>query len=466
MKAVCELKSDCVRWSPSSPAALIEKYDGRVPRYTSYPTAPHFHAGIGETEYRRWLGEVDPAKPLSLYLHVPFCRQLCWYCGCNTQVTNRQSAISDYVDALLGEISLVQHAIGKTAPVSSIHLGGGTPNALWPRDLDRLFSALRGHFSIDSGCEIAAELDPRTLDHAWIDAAVANGLNRASLGVQDLDPRVQSAINRIQPLEVTVRAVEHLRRAGVESINLDLMYGLPHQTSHTIARTVADIVGIKAERIALFGYAHVPWMKPAQKLIPDSTLPGAVERFDQQALAAELLVEAGYVQIGLDHFALEDDRLAQSLRKGDMRRNFQGYTTDRAETLIGFGASSIGRLPQGYVQNAVRITDWRDALAEGRLPVAKGIEFSRDDRVVGSIIETLMCLFRIDLDEVSQGFGLAADSFDDELSRLQPFEDDGLVLVRGRNLFVTERGRPFVRSICAVFDRYFDRAATRHSRSI
>lgn len=466
MKAACELKSDCIRWSPAPDAVLLEKYDARVPRYTSYPTAPHFHAGIGEGDYRRWLAAIDRDKPISLYLHIPFCKQLCWYCGCNTQVTNRSSALSDYVDALLGEIALVRHAIGHAARVSSIHFGGGTPNALSPRDLERILVALRRQFSIDTSCEIAAEIDPRVLDGEWVDVAVANGLNRASLGVQDLDPRVQAAINRIQPFALTERAVERLRRAGVESVNLDLMYGLPHQTTETIARTIADVLPLRADRFALFGYAHVPWMKPAQKLIADAALPDAGERFTQQSVAAALLVEAGYVQIGLDHFASRDDQLAVSSGDGRLHRNFQGYTTDEAETLVGLGASSIGRLDGGYIQNATRIPEWRDALAEGRLPVARGIAVSDDDRMRRTIIETLMCSFKVDLGEIAAGFGLQEGAFDTEIANLRAFVDDGLVVLRDGRVAVTERGRPFVRSVCAVFDRYLDRSAGRHSRSI
>lgn len=466
MKAACELKSDCIRWSPAPDAVLLEKYDARVPRYTSYPTAPHFHAGVGEAEYRGWLAAVERDAPISLYLHIPFCKQLCWYCGCNTQVTNRSSAISDYVDALLGEVALVRHAIGHAARVSSIHFGGGTPNALSPRDLDRILVALRRQFSLEPGCEIAAEIDPRVLEGEWVDVAVSNGLNRVSIGVQDLDPRVQAAINRIQPLALSARAVRLFREAGVESINLDLMYGLPHQTTETIARTIADVLPLRADRFALFGYAHVPWMKPAQKLIVDAALPDAAERFTQQSVAAALLVEAGYVQIGLDHFASGADQLAVSSGDGRLHRNFQGYTTDEAQTLIGLGASSIGRLRGGYIQNATRIPEWRDALGEGRLPVVRGIAVSDDDDVRRTIIETLMCGFKVDLVEIATEFGLTKGAFDVEAGRLRPFVDDGLVVLRDGKIAVTERGRPFVRSVCAVFDRYLDRNAVRHSRSI
>ena len=458
MKSACELKSDCARWTPEAPSALVRKYDGRVPRYTSYPTAPHFSPAVGEGDYRSWLARVDPSEPVSLYLHIPFCQQLCWYCGCHTQVVNRRGPVSDYVDALLGEIALVAHAIGARVPVSSIHFGGGTPNALSPHDLDRIFGEIRHRFAVLPDCEIAAEIDPRVLTAEWIEAAAGHGLSRASLGVQDIDLRVQEAIHRVQPFEMTARAVEGFRRAGVGSINLDLMYGLPHQSAATIARTIGAVAALRPDRIALFGYAHVPWMKPAQKLIDEAALPGAVERYEQQKLASDLLAEAGYVPVGLDHFALDTDELARSLADGRMRRNFQGYTTDAAQTLIGVGASSIGRLAEGYVQNLPRIPEWRQALAEGRLPVARGIAVSAEDRLRGGIIETLMCSFRVDLPETSP--------FERELERLSPLVEDGLVILHGRSVLVTERGRPFIRTICAVFDSYLDRGTARHSAAV
>jgi oxygen-independent coproporphyrinogen-3 oxidase len=466
MHTACQLKVNCPRWRPATPAALAAKYDARVPRYTSYPTAPHFHAGVGERDYRAWLAAIEPKRPVSLYLHIPFCAQLCWYCGCHTSVAGRRAPIADYVDALVDELELVAEAIGRRLPVASVHLGGGTPNSLDPRDVDRIFEALGRAFAINNDAEIATEIDPRALTRRWVEAAARNGLRRASLGVQDIDPTVQKAINRRQPWAVTVRAVDALRDAGVASINLDLMYGLPHQTVATIEETIAQVLKVEPDRIALFGYAHVPWMKRAQKLIPQDALPDVEERYRQQARAAELLSRAGYVSVGLDHFARANDPLARALAVGTVHRNFQGYTTDDADTLIGFGASSIGRQRGGYVQNFAKTLEWRNAVAAGRLPIARGAALTDDDRLRGEIIERLMCDFRVDLDAFADRPGFDPGGFTAEFRKLTPFETDGLVARDRRTLIVTDRGRPFVRAICAVFDRYLVASAERHSRGI
>jgi oxygen-independent coproporphyrinogen-3 oxidase len=451
--------------SRSAPA-LAAKYDAQVPRYTSYPTAPHFHAGIGDQQYRTWLAEIEPDRPISLYLHIPFCSQLCWYCGCNTRVVNSHKPVDSYVDALLTEIALVAGAIGHRLPVEAIHFGGGTPNILAPADLDRIFETLRRFFDFTPTAEIAAEIDPRELTPAWVDAAKRNGLNRASVGVQDVDPAVQEAINRQQPWAVTAAAVSMLRQAEVPSVNLDLLYGLPHQTVQTVTRTMEQILAVQPDRIALFGYAHVPWMKPAQKLLPQEALPDSPERHAQQTAAANLLQQAGYVRIGLDHFARGDDSLARAVAAGEVHRNFQGYTTDGAETLLGFGASAIGRLHGGYVQNLTSVVAWRAELVLDRLPVARGIALSEDDRLRGAIIERLMCEFRVNLDEFVNRHGLQGDWFETELVRLAPIIADGLLAQDGGELTVTDAGRPFIRSMCAVFDRYLDTSSGRHSRGV
>ena len=445
---------------------LAAKYDAQVPRYTSYPTAPHFHAGIGDGEYRSWLAAIDPERPVSLYLHIPFCSTLCWYCGCNTRVVNSHKPVASYVDALLEEIALAAGAIGHPLMVEALHFGGGTPNMLSPADLDRIFATLRRFFRFTAEAEIAAEIDPRELTPAWVEAARRNGLNRASVGVQDVDPTVQETINRRQPWAVTEAAVTALRAAGVPSVNLDLLYGLPHQTVATVSDTIERILSVRPDRIALFGYAHVPWMKPAQKLLPEAALPGSPERHAQQTAAAERLEQAGYVRIGLDHFASGGDSLAEAVRDGAVHRNFQGYTTDGAETLLGFGASAIGRLHGGYVQNMTSVVEWRAAVGQGRLPVARGIAFSEDDRLRGAIIERLMCGFAVDLGDFVDRPGLEGDRFASELGRLAGFVADGLLERDGWRLRVTEQGRPFVRSMCAVFDRYLVRSSGRHSRGV
>ena len=461
MPGTCSVKPDCRHLAGDLPRALASLLDRRVPRYTSYPTAPHFHGGVDEGRYRGWLRKLDRQAPVSLYFHIPFCHRLCWYCGCHTTIERRPEPLLAYVETLLAELDLVTEAIGARLPVNALHLGGGTPNMLPPAALARLLATVRRRFDLLPTAEIVTEIDPRTLTAEWVAAAADAGLNRASLGVQDVDPTVQRAINRLQPLAVTQKAVSLLRGAGLRSINLDLMYGLPHQTVDSVVATVDTVLSLAPDRIALFGYAHVPWMKPSQKILSGPALPGPVQRLEQQAAAGRRLVQAGYVRVGLDSFARPDDPLAQGAR-----RNFQGYTTDAAATLLGFGASAIGRLPQGYVQGTVPIAPWQEAIADGRLPVTRGLELDAEDRFRGEIIERLMCDLAVDLDAVAARHGRDAAEIEDDLRRVQPFESDALVQLHGRHLSVTERGRPFVRSVCAVFDRYLDGGGARHAAAV
>jgi oxygen-independent coproporphyrinogen-3 oxidase len=449
--------------SPSD-EALIARYDGRCPRYTSYPTAAQFvPLASGET-YRAWLADLDPAAAVSLYVHVPFCQRLCWYCGCNTRAVRRPSVISDYVSFLRRELALVEEALPGKLRASGLHLGGGTPNMLSRDDLTELFAAIRHVFTLRG--EIAAELDPAVLTEEWVRAAAFHGLSRASLGVQDLDPEVQRAIGRLESFEVVERAVGWLRQAGVLSVNFDLMYGLPRQTPEGLVATIDRLLTLEPQRIALFGYAHVPWMKPHQGLIDVTALPGPGERLVQAAAAAERLAAAGYVAIGLDHFALPGDDLARAAKGGDLHRNFQGYTTDRAESLIGFGASAISRLPGGYVQNEPAEAGWRKALGEGALPVARGVALTEDDRFRGEIIERLMCDLSVDLGAVCARRGRDMTVLSKERARLEAFAADGLLIEEDGRIAVTERGRPYVRAVCAVFDQYLDAGAQRHARLV
>jgi oxygen-independent coproporphyrinogen III oxidase len=445
--------------------ALVAKYGRRVPRYTSYPTAPNFHECLSAETYREWLAALPEREPISLYLHVPFCEQLCWYCGCHTVVPPRYTAVSDYTDLLLREIELLAGAIGRHQRVCALHLGGGTPNILEPIDFDRVMVAIRRYFDIAEDATIAVECDPRYLDVGWARRAVAAGVNRASLGVQDLAPKVQDAINRRQPWSVTTRAIETLRALGVPSINIDLVYGLPHQTADTMRTTIETVAGARPERIALFGYAHVPWMKPRQALIARDSLPDTVARFRLQRAAATALTRAGYRAIGLDHFALPGDSLLEAQTKGEIRRNFQGYTTDAA-CVIGIGASAIGRLHEGYVQNAAKVADWRRAIARGRLATMRGYALTAEDRFRGAIIERLMCDLSVDLSELAQRHDRTACDLLPDLVRLCSYERDGLVQRDDRFVSVTERGRPFLRSIASVFDHHLEPKDERHASGI
>jgi len=349
---------------------LLRRYNRRVPRYTSYPTAPHFHSGIGPETYDGWLSALVPGAPLSLYVHIPFCDSLCWFCGCHTRVVRRYSPVAHYVDLLLRELSLVAARIPAPRIVSHLHLGGGSPTLLTPPDLARLSARIRRNFVVADAAEVAVEVDPRGLTDETIAALAAFGVNRASIGVQDVNAEVQRAINRIQPVAVTASAVERLRGAGIGSINVDLVYGLPYQSLDRLIETVEAVIDLAPDRIALFGYAHVPEFKAHQRLIPAEALPGPAERLAQAEAAAGRLADAGYSAIGLDHFARPGDALARAAASARLRRNFQGYTTDAGHALIGLGASAIGSLPEGYVQNAVSVRDYRTLIESGRLACA------------------------------------------------------------------------------------------------
>ena len=450
----------------TSTTDLLSRYDQRVPRYTSYPTAPHFHPGVQEAAYRRWLAELDPSIPLSLYVHVPFCDSLCWFCGCHTKIVRRYAPVATYLELLLREIGLVADALTGRRRVCHLHLGGGTPTMLAAADLERLFAELRGTFDMDPDADIAVEIDPRALTHDSVAALGRVGVNRASLGLQDLDPRVQKAVNRVQSLEETQDIASALRRSGVGSLNIDLMYGLPHQTIAGMQTTIDAVRGLAPERVCLFGYAHVPWMKKHQRLIDEAALPGPEDRFAQYMAATERLQQAGYVWIGLDHFALPDDPLAVALRERRLHRNFQGYTTDGASARLGFGPSAIGGLPQGFVQNVTAMPAYRTAIEAGQLPVQRGLALSDDDRLQSAVIEQLMCYLEVDLEAMCCRFGCSADVFDDAVAGLAEPVADGLVTIEGRMVRVSPRGRPFVRTICAQFDSYLAPGTQRHAHAV
>ena len=456
---------------PSSPSGLttrdlIARYDTHAPRYTSYPTAAQFTPAVGPADWGGWLATAPTDQAVSLYLHIPFCKRLCWYCGCNTRAMNRQTVISSYVDLLLAEADLVLARVGRPVRVGSIHFGGGTPNMLSPADLERLFAGLTARFDLGDCFEIAAELDPEVLTPDWIEAAGRIGLSRASLGVQDLSPTVQAAINRPERFETIQWAVTALREQGVTSINLDLMYGLPLQAIENVVTTLGQVTTLRPDRIALFGYAHVPWMKPHQKLIQETDLPDAEARFAQSRAAARYLEAKGWRAIGLDHFALPHDSLAAADRAGRLHRNFQGYTTDTAPVLIGLGVSAISRTPQGFVQNLTLEREWRAAVGAGTLPTARGVALTPVDAFVGDLIERLMCDFAVDVAAVCARHGRAAPEPLSAWPRLAAFLEDGLIRLDGATVTVSERGRPFVRAVCAAFDPVATGAVQRHSRVV
>lgn len=457
-----------VLYNPHAPADahLIAKYDGRAPRYTSYPTAVQFTPEVDEATYRAWLADLPVTTPVSVYLHIPFCARLCWYCGCNTRAVNRHEPVGEYVTLLMTELSTLEQALPGKMSVGDIHLGGGTPNMLSVEELATIFGGLRHVFHVAPDAEIAAELDPAVLSRDWIRAAAYHGLSRASLGVQNLAPEVQSAVNRQEKFEDIAECVATLREAGVGSVNLDLMYGLPHQTTRNTLSTLDAVLTLRPERLALFGYAHVPWMKAHQQLIDEAALPGPAERLEQSQAAAERLKAEGYVQIGLDHFALPEDTLAKAAAAGTLHRNFQGYTTDAAGTLLGLGASAIGTTPGGYVQNITAELGWRHAVADGKLPIARGVAVTDEDRFRADIIERLMCDFAVDLTAACDRHGRSLADLHEALARLHDFREDGLATWDGQMLQVTPRGRMLVRSICALFDAHLAPDAQRHAKAI
>ncbi len=437
-----------------------------VPRYTSYPTAPHFDTSVTAEIYRGWLAGLDPTDPISVYLHVPYCRTICHYCGCHTKGARKDDPVIDYAEGLVEEIRLLGEAIGRRLPVAHIHWGGGTPSLLPTESFRAVVKALRATFDILPTVEHAIELDPRTVREDLAALLAESGVTRASLGVQDFDPAVQKAIGRIQPIETVERAVAALRGAGITAINFDLMYGLPHQTPETIRRTIELTHGFAPSRIALFGYAHVPWFKKHQRLIDEAQLPGAAARFALEQTARSALAEFGYEAIGLDHFALSTDEMAVKAKSGELHRNFQGYTTDDAGTLIGIGCSSIGKMHQGFAQNDPDIGRWRRAVDAGRLPIAKGKALDADDRLRADIIERVMCDYAVDVDAVCAAHGVTGAAVADAFERLIGPARDGLVEVDGAKLRVTEVGRPLVRIVASAFDVYLARAAARHSVAV
>jgi oxygen-independent coproporphyrinogen III oxidase len=464
----CNLKQACDADRDPPSAYLVDKYDARVPRYTSYPTAVNFRPDIGPDRYESWLAGLAPNQPLSLYIHIPFCQSLCWYCGCHTGVARGRKPLAAYLQTLMREIELVSEAIPHRPRLATLHLGGGSPNMLSTLDLASLFTCLRENFAFDEQAVIAAELDPRSLNSEWIKVAADLGLNRASLGVQDLDPAVQAAINRIQPLGMIESSIEALRREGVNSINLDIVYGLPRQTTHGLAMTIEQIVGLEPDRVALFGYAHVPWMMPRQKLIRDDQLPDARQRYRQQLVAANKLEEAGYLRIGLDHFALPTDDLAIAAENGLLKRNFQGYTSDEGGTLIGLGASSISTFGQGFAQNTLDIGKWRAAVDKGQFATNRGVVLTNEDRFRAEIIQRLMCDLEVDFIPILRKWEMPVAILGSAFASLRQLQVDGLVRQVGSVLTVTRLGRPFLRTICASFDQYIASSdpVLRHARSI
>jgi oxygen-independent coproporphyrinogen-3 oxidase len=440
---------------------LLLKYDRPGPRYTSYPTAPVWTEAFGPESFENAIrdrGRISPdekAEPLSLYVHIPFCYSLCYYCGCNVVISRDRTKASRYLDYLGKEIERVSDLLGEERRVVQIHWGGGSPDFLSPEEMERLFGLLSSRFTIDTQAEIGVELDPRetTLDHL---RTLKNlGFNRISMGVQDFDPKVQETVNRIQPESVTRRMVGWCRDMGFESINIDLIYGLPYQTHATFQRTIETILSIQPDRMAVFNYAHVPWLKRHQKLLREETLPNGREKLDILKTVIEKFTEAGYVYIGMDHFAKPEDELCTAQGEKTLYRNFQGYTTKAGCDLFGFGVTAISMVGRSYAQNEKTLQDYYHVLDQGALPTHRGYTLTEDDLLRRYVITRLMCDFELTKADVEHRFDIPFDRyFEIELESLKPFQEDGLCRLTPDRIEITESGRLLIRNIAMAFDRY------------
>lgn len=450
--------------------ALAQRLARPGPRYTSYPTAAHFHGGFSHAQHAQALREAGAAgRPLSLYVHIPFCEHLCYYCACHMQVTQRPEKVERYVGYLLREVDRVRGWMGMPGEVVQVHWGGGTPNSLSPGQIRRVAKHLQAAFPHRRDAEMSIECDPRTTTREHLAAAAEAGFRRLSLGVQTFDPIVQRAIGRVQSREQVARLVAWAAAAGFEGISFDLLYGLPSQDASSLCETVSAVVALAPHRVALFGYAHVPWLKRHQRMIDARALPSAAERLRQYALAHDLLVAAGYRPVGLDHFARAGDPLLQALEQGTLQRNFQGYSTHAGADVIGFGASSISAFGRAYAQNLKRLPDYYAALDAGRLPTERGVALSADDALRREIITRVMCGLGIDKRAVEARAGIHFDRyFAEELIGLEEMQELGLVRILPHAIEIRPRARPFVRNIAMVFDRYLreETAGQRYSQTV
>ncbi|MGR3506648.1 MAG: oxygen-independent coproporphyrinogen III oxidase [Paracoccaceae bacterium] len=444
--------------------AKLGLFDAKVPRYTSYPTAPHFSNGIGASDYTNWIKAIKPEEDISLYVHVPFCRRLCWFCACRTQGTQSDAPVAAYLETLKAELTLLRAVLPEGVRLSRLHWGGGTPTLLSPAMMTDLADAIFDIAPMAPGGEFSVEIDPNEIDAARLDALAAAGMNRASIGVQDFDERIQQAIGRIQGYDITRDAVEAIRTRGVTSLNADILFGLPHQSRARITESVQKLLSLSPDRVALYGYAHVPWMAKRQQMIPSDALPTPQERLDLFETARRLFLWDGYAEIGIDHFATQTDGLSVAMRSGTLKRNFQGYTDDPSDVLIGVGASSISKFPQGYAQNAPATGAHTTAIREGRFSVSKGHVFSLDDKLRSRMIEALMCDFRIESAEIEARFGVSSAEvkrlFDRTLA-----EFPGVIELSSGVLSIPVEARPLTRMIARSFDAY-DMSKAGHSSAI
>ncbi len=460
------------------PEALLRRLDVPGPRYTSYPTADRYVEAFGPAEYREvlrrrgqgWLGAaVEGAAALSIYVHIPFCEALCYYCACNKIITKHKSRAREYLADLQREVDLHVAELGRGQPVSQLHLGGGSPTFLSDEELADLLAMLRAAFCLQADAEVSIEVDPRTVSRERLRRMAAMGFNRISFGVQDFDPAVQQAVHRVQPFESVRELVQEAQALGFASINADLIYGLPMQTPESFQRTIAQVAELRPTRIALYAYAHLPQRFKPQRRIDTAALPSAEQRLQMLRDGMAGFIAHGYSYIGMDHFALPDDALAVAKRQGRLHRNFQGYTTQPDKDLLGLGVSAIGRVGATYSQNAKTLAEYHDALAQGQFPVVRGLALTRDDLLRRAVIMALMCQGRVDFESIDAAHLVTMrELFAPEFENLEPLQAQGLVEVNDHEIQVTARGWFFVRAVAMVFDRHLqaDRARERFSRII
>lgn len=435
---------------------LIKKYDKPAPRYTSYPTAAEFSEEVNSEIFTQKILESNERKsPLSLYFHIPFCESACHFCACNVIISRRKEVVEPYLQYLFKEIEKTSSLIDNDRKVVQYHWGGGTPNYMNHQQMKSLFEKTKQHFNFDKNAEISIEIDPRYIDKEGIYFLRELGFNRLSFGIQDFNPKVQEAVNRIQPEEMIFNVMKWARDAGFESINIDLIYGLPYQTLDTFTDTVEKTIKLNPDRIAVFNFAYVPWLKPLQRNIIEEALPPAQVKLDILKMTIEKLTDAGYIFIGMDHFAKPDDELAVAQRERTLHRNFQGYTTKAGAELFGFGATSISMLYDVYAQNYKKIRDYYHAVDSGIVPTARGVLLNEDDIIRRDVIMKLMCHFRLVKEEVEKAHNITFDEyFKEEIQQLKPLEDDGLIHIYPDRIDVTPAGRLLIRNIAVVFDIY------------
>ena len=444
---------------------LIRKYNQPGPRYTSYPTAPHFS---NETDKAALVAQTESEdSDLSLYFHIPFCRSLCWFCGCTKIITTQQDKADHYLDLMEKEIDLFLPRIKAGRKVKQLHFGGGTPNYLTPAQIDRFSAFLHDRFDFHPDAELGTELDPRTLTGEHIDAFRRLGINRASMGVQDTKAEVQEAVHRIQTDEHNRNALKWLRDAGISSCNLDLIYGLPKQTPESFEQTLYDILEYSPDRLAVFSYAHVPWIMPAQKILEAKDLPEPEAKLQMLEKIITILTNNGYHYVGMDHFAKDTDELAIAQKNKTLQRNFQGYSTHGGVEICAFGMSSISQTSRSYRQNFKDITDYGQAVAEGHYPIDRGILLTDDDVLRRDLIMSIMCQLELDYTAKSEQHGIdIAATFADSIAALKPMEDDGLLVLKEDSLQVTNQGRLFIRNIAMAFDAYLESGKAKFSKTV